>query len=269
MITKTKGQPTLLAATVLLFGSAVTARADYNFTFNSLTPSTADQSVNIQNYMDAVIGCANCVTVTAGVAVAQKYTGDGHVVGPGGVALTLGNTNGATNNSGPLSSPVVYDSYLSNTAADSNGNNPSQLSQQIVITFTHGVSLTGKFSFDYQIFPDGSTNQPPDLIFVANGSTPVNKTFLGVLPSSLSNGTSMHSPISGGSTTEAAAQFIGTYSTTLTGATSLSFVDWPATIGVDNLKLVTPEPRGGVFFLGALALAVIAGTRLRRALAKP
>jgi hypothetical protein len=46
-------------------------------------------------------------------------------------------------------------------------------------------------------------------------------------------------------------------------------MDWPATIGIDNLKLVTtPEPKGGVFLLGMLALVAIAGTKLRRELAK-
>jgi hypothetical protein len=47
-------------------------------------------------------------------------------------------------------------------------------------------------------------------------------------------------------------------------------MDWPAAIGVDNLKLVTttPEPRGYAFILGGLMLALLAGTKLRQGLAK-
>src|SRR5579859_2822573 len=124
-------QLTLLTGAILLVGSAGSARADYNFTFDGfgLTTSSSNQATtqltptaqygNIAIYMDKVLGgaCAtnlNCVTVQGldssgnaglgtgyGVAVAQKYTGDGHVVGPGGVSATLGNTTNATNNSGP------------------------------------------------------------------------------------------------------------------------------------------------------------------------
>src|SRR5690242_234037 len=152
MSTRTKRRLTLLAGTILLVGSARSARADYFFNFDAfgLTTSSSDQSThlpqygNIAIYMDKVIGgtCAinlNCVTVqgldvngnvvsTLGVAVAQKYTGDGHVVGPNGVSLTLGNSNGATNNTGPVGS---YDNYISNTATLADGTSPVQLSQGI------------------------------------------------------------------------------------------------------------------------------------------
>jgi len=272
----------LFAGTLMVLGS-VSARADYVFNFNSLTPTTGNQSTNIANYMDSVIGCVGCVTVSSGVGVDQKYTGDGHVVGPNGVAVDLGDTNGATNNSGPVNGS--FDSYISNIAADSNGNNPTQLSQGIVITLSKGYSFTGTFSFDYEIFPDGTCpdlskndcggnmvnghypNQP-DLDFTANGSTPVSTTFWGVAPGT-TNGTSTHSAASG-SGTELAPQLIGTWTGTLTGATQLSFMDWPAAIGVDNLKLTTttPEPGGVSFVLGGLVMALFAGKKLRCALSK-
>jgi hypothetical protein len=281
-----KQQIVLCAGIVALLSSAVSARADYVFNFNSLTPSTSDQSTNIANYMDTILGCSGCVTVSTGVAVAQKYNGDGHVVGPNGTSLTLGNSDGATNNSGPAN--TSWDSYISNTAADSNGNNPNQLSQGIVITLTKGFTLTGTFSFDYEIFPDGScpdlsghdcgtwsnpTANLPDLDFTANGSTPQSKTFWAVAPGT-TDGTSTQSPNSGTCThcEELAPQYIGTSGNfTLTGATSLSFMDWPATIGVDNLKLVTtstPEPRGYALLLGGLMLAFFVGTKLRQSSAK-
>ena len=293
MTSRTKRQVTLLAGTVLLLGSAVSARANYVFNFSSLTPSNSDQSSAIATYMDGVIGCANCVTVsgltssgtpTTGVAVDSTYSGDGHVVGTVSgstvTPITLGNENPSTNNSGPANGTY---NFLSNTT-----NNATQLSQGILITFTNGYSLTGTFSFNYEIFPDGTCpvlnaancggaavggiypNQP-DLDFAAKaGSTAlVNTTFYGVTPGT-TNGTSVHSTASGTGSQETAPQLIGTYSTTLNGATSLSFLDWPATIGVNDLKLVnTPEPRGGVFFLlGCLALAAVASAKLRRAQAK-
>jgi hypothetical protein len=302
MIAITQRQLTLLAGTVLLLGSALSARADYNFNFNSLTPSLtqSDQSTAIANYMDSVLGgtCAtmlNCVTVSGlnsggtaggGVAVDQKYTGDGFVVGnvsgsPAVVTpVTLGNTdNAATNNAGTK----AYDSFISNTADPEGSNGPAQLSQGILITFKNGVSLTGTFTFDYEIFPDGTcpslsncggTGNPnlPDLDFSATGgTTSASHTYYGVAPSTLSDGSSTHSVSSGTGGTETAPQYIGvSQAFTLTGATSLSFMDWPATIGVDNLKLVTttPEPRGDVFLLGMLAFVALAGSRLRRARAK-
>ncbi len=299
MPARSKTQLTLLAGTVLLLGFAVNARADYFFNFNSLVPDPlkGDQSAAIAAYMNGVIGCANCVTVsgltagglaTTGVAVAQKYSGDGHVVGPGtgATSLTLGNTDGATASNSNSTLNGSYDSYLSNVAADSTGANPVQLSQGIMITFTNGYKLTGTFSFDFEVFPDGNCSQAdvthcgavqgngkflnlPDLDFSANGSSPVNTVFWGVSPGTAPIG-STHSPISGSAGTELAPQMIGTFSTTLVNATQLSFLDWPAAIGIDNLKLVTPEPKDGVFLLAGLALIGLVGNKLRqrRALVK-
>jgi hypothetical protein len=297
----TRTNLTLLAGAILLAGSAGSARADYSFNFDAfgLTTSSSDQSTqlpgtygNIAVYMDKVIGgtCAvnlNCVTVQGldslgntglgagyGVAVGQKYTGDGHVVGPGGVSLTLGNSTNTANNSASVSG--TYDNYLSNVATLADGTSPSQLSQGILITFSHGISLTGTFSFDYEVFPDGSCpsvgscSSTPDLIVTTNGSTAYSHTFLGVAPGTLTNGTSTHSPLSGAGT-ELAPQLIGTSGNiTLTNATTLKFMDWPAAIGIDNLKLVTatPEPMGQVFLLAGLGLVALAGKRLRRTLAK-
>jgi len=276
-----KQQFGFFAGILLMLGSAGSASADYVFNFNSpsLHLSNTDQSAAIATYMEGIIGCSNCVTVSAGVAVAQQYNADGNVVGPNGVALDLGNTDGAMNNSGPVGS-YGNDYYISNMATNPNGSGDTQLSQGIVITFTHGFSLTGTFSFDYEIFPDISCQQlnssncggspsgghypnQPDLDFTANGSTPVSTTFWGVVPGT-TNGTSTKA----GSNTELAPQLIGTWSGTLTGATSLSFMDWPAAIGVDNLKLATPEPRGYALLLGGLMLAFFVGTKLRQSSAK-
>jgi hypothetical protein len=275
---------------LVLLGSAGSARADYLFTFNyassgpSLTTSRLDQATQIATYMDSIIGCSGCVTVSSGVAVAQQYNADGNVVGPTGVSLTLGNSEGATNNA---VTPGAYgnDNYISNMATYSNGTGDSQLSQGITITLSKGYSFTGTFSFDYEIFPDincqvlnsgscggslsgGHYPDQPDLDFSANGSTPQSNTFWGITPGT-GDGNSVKSP---DSSHELAPQYIGTSANfTLTGATILSFQDWPAAIGVDNLKLVTattPEPRGYAFILGGLMLALFAGTKLRNTLAK-
>ncbi len=284
-----KRQVALCLGILAYLGSAVSARADYIFSFNkassgpSLTTSNADQSTNIANYMDAIIGCSGCVTVSTGVAVAQEYNADGNVVGPTGTSLTLGNSENAANN-GVTPSAYGSDNYISNMATNANGTGDDQLSQGITITLSKGYSFTGTFSFDYEIFPDISCTQlnsthcgtynsttgkyadQPDLDFSANGSTPQSTTFWGITPSSTgADGSSVKSP---DSNNELAPQYIGESGNfTLTGATVLSFQDWPAAIGVDNLKLVTtttPEPRGYAFILGGLMLALFVGTKLRQ-----
>jgi hypothetical protein len=289
-----KQQVGLCLGILLYVGSAVSARADYLFTFDkassgpSLTTSSADQYMNIENYMDMIIGCSGCVTVSRGVAVAQEYNADGNVVGPGltGASLTLGNSNYAANNN---VTPSAYgtDNYISNMATQPNGSGDDQLSQGITITLTKGYTFTGTFSFDYEIFPDISCQQltasacggakvnghypdQPDLAFSATGGTTnASQTFWGITPvNGGADGDSTKSPDGSG---EQAPQYIGESGNfTLVGVTTLSFQDWPAAIGVDNLKLVstTPEPRGYAFILGGLMLALFAGTKLRQGLAK-
>jgi hypothetical protein len=276
-----------------ILGSAVSARADINFTFDSITYATGNQDTAIAHYMDTLLGgsCAtlfNCVTVTGlqsngtpggFVATDETYTGDGHVVSnTSGKSLTLGDSNGATSNSSVA--PGATDIFLANTDDSRN-----QLSQGIEITFTTAVTLTG---FDYEIFPDGTCpslsscgsgqSNLPDLVFKVNGVT--NTTFTGDAPcatiggcqssaNSGKDGNSIHSPISGSGSTELAPQLIGTWSGSISGVTKLDFLDWPATIGVDNIKIAsTPEPTGGVFMIGGLALIGFAGRKLRSVFAK-
>ena len=159
-----KQQIALCLGILAYLGSAVSARADYIFNFNkassgpSLTTINADQSTNIAIYMDAIIGCSGCVTVSNGVAVAQEYNADGNVVGPTGTSLTLGNSENAANN-GVTPSAYGSDNYISNMATNANGTGDDQLSQGITITLSKGYSFTGTFSFDYEIFPDISCTQ--------------------------------------------------------------------------------------------------------------
>jgi hypothetical protein len=234
--------------------------------------SSGANSAAIQAYMNAVLTASGCSGCTATVLVSgsnigavadQTYNGDGHATGPGtgGQSLTLGDSTGATasNTTSTLSS---YDTFIANTN-DSDGT----VSNQITIQFS---GFTGKAltinSFNYEIFPDGTCpaltsascggaatsgiypNQP-DLEFDAGtgttGSDANVATYYGVTPGT-TNGNATHSPKSGSGSAELAPQLIGTWSGALTGDTELDFVDWPATIGIDNLGIsfstTTPVP---------------------------
>jgi len=258
----------VLAGVLVVLGAAMSANAtSVTFDFNTL--ASGKSSSDIQSYMDGILHCANCVTVTGAVAD-KTYNGDGHVVGPlhngTRTSLTLGDSNGAINNSAALntdgSGNIVYDTFIANTNDSS-----QQISNQITITFTNAVTLNG---FDYEAFPDGS-GATPDFTLGINGNTTTPPAFTqyGVLPSSLLNGSSLHSPNSG-SSTEGSAQYIGTWSGNVSNVTRLDFVDWPATIGVDNIKVTTstPEPSvielcpfllGGVLFFRRRLVALADG----------
>jgi hypothetical protein len=274
MISTKKQRIALCAGMLVFLGSAVSARADYNFNFNSLaafTGTSGDNSLAIAQYMDGVLGglCAtnlNCVTVT-GAVTDRTYTGETHVVGPGGVSRTLGNTDGATDNSSAATA-TTNDTFISNLTDASRS-----VSSQMIITFSHGVVLNGQLNFDYQIFPDNtcadSTHCPsaPDFKFGVNGGATT--TVSAVFPNNPgTNGNSTDSPFSPGASKEKAAQFIGHWSTSLVNVTELDFIDWPAAIGVDNINVTTPEPRGYALLLGGLMLALFVGTKLRQNLAK-
>jgi hypothetical protein len=273
MITK-KHRIALCAGMLAFLGTGVSARADYIFNFNSLSAfsgASGNNSTAIAQYMDLVIGgaCAinlNCVTVT-GAVTNQTYNGENHVVGPGGNSLTLGNSEGATSNSS--TSPGATDTFIS-TIVDGSSR---QVSTAIKIVFSHGIILNGAFDFDFEIFPDATCPDSthcsagaPDFKFGVNGGPTTQ--ILGVFPGNPgTNGNSTGSP-DPNTTTEKAAQYIGHWSTTLTNVTELDFVDWPAAIAVDNLRVATPEPRGYAMLLGGLMLALFVGTKLRQGFAK-
>lgn len=268
-----------ILGTIIVVASAGVPGYAGTYTFNFNTLSSGQGVTQIANYMDGVLGCSGCVTVTGAIAD-QTYDGDGNVVGPSGDPLTLGTSNGATSNSSATPTAVLgttnnkvgstgtLDTFIANTSDSAN-----QISNEIYITFS-GISISSA-SFDYEIFPDGSSEQPPDLEFEAgdntNGTdTPVasfgsSGTQYGVTPSSTgTDGSSTRSP---DSNPETSAQYIGTWSGSLSNVSELDFIDWPATIGIDNLVITAttdapvPEP-GSVILLFTVAAGIgLAGRR--------
>jgi len=279
-----------LIAMSLFFGVGLSAYGDtVTFTFNSLTVGSTDSA--IAAYMTSMLvssGCVGCsVTVNSGggtVYVDTTYTGDGHVVGPGGTADTLGNTTGATNNG--VTPNGTTDAFISNVS-NSSVSGGSQIDLQF-----NGLTFDGVVSFDYEIFPDGSCpqlnsascgggavggiypNQPDfELKSGLNGggislvsAFGTNGIQYGATPSS--TGADGNSTKSSASSTELAPQWIGVFSTSsINGENDLNFIDWPAAIGVDNLT-ITYDPPGGtvpetssLLLLGTVSILLIPAFR--------
>jgi len=247
----------VLAVVVLALGEALPAHAStLTFSFSSLT-NGASNSV-VQNYMDSVLKGVGSVTVKGSIA-SNSYTGDSHVVGP-----------------------IVKSKYTSVTLANSDGtfimNDTSKGSNEIDMTFT-GLKIYS-VTFDYEIFPDGTCangnkdkhghyincSSWPDFTFDADKGL-VFET-LGVMPGNPGapwpDSPAMHNG-------ETAPQYLGIGSlnsgtvTFKNGVSYLQFIDWPAAIGIDNLKITTtPAPEPGVVPLLGLTLLGVGGALRRR-----
>lgn len=215
-------------------------------------------------------GMSGTVIATgAGELSNNQYTGDNHVVGPctatsaAGAcrtitSATLGSTEHGVQGGASIESFSSRDpdNYIVNLGG---------AYDRIVITFPTAIYSV---SFDFEIFPDGTctslnncgSNQShlPDFTLLADGS-PVNflggstATVFGIYPGS--PGTYSHSPHSSPSTIEPVPQYLGISGDLIfsQGITTLSFVDWPQRIGIDNLvvdpvcegrcrRLEVPEP---------------------------
>jgi Flp pilus assembly protein TadG len=302
-------KPILMALALFLCAGVSAYAGSVDFTFDTQTIngttitglSSGATVAQIQTYMNAVLtasGCTGCsVTVLSnssgsGAVADQTYTADGNVTGPGTAlgpaskSLTLGDSNGATASTTTSTVNSSYDTFISNTSDSGgqyNGSNTSgTVTSQITLQFKNISGLTVN-SFDYEVFPDltctqlnpancggaGDPNQP-DLKFEAgnntNGTDGLVQTFDGVTPGT-TNGNAVKSTIS---STELAPQAIGTWTGSLTGDTELDFVDWPATIGIDNLTIggsnitagsSVPEP-ASIALLGTLVFLL--AKKLRR-----
>jgi hypothetical protein len=280
--------------------------ASFTFTFNSLTgysSSAGNQESSIASQLQAqlrtALGCSACtVSATSGtVAVIDKtYTGEGYVVGPTSSGSVISETLGDTPNN-----QTIYNTAAQSTAANASGtglagagafgnsqysysqlnsngfntqflsntnDSSSQLGNEISFQFS-GLTITGA-SFNFEAFPSDAgagfefeagnhTSGTDTLIFSQSGVTP---------SSSGSDGSSTRSP---NDNPETNVQYIGNWSGSFAASTELDFIDWPPTIGIDDLTITyttstVPEP-GSVFLLGGAALGtlLIARRRLRRA----
>jgi hypothetical protein len=259
---------TFTLAALLALGVGTSANAGpITFTFDTTTtPACTGLAAGaapstITTYMNCVLG-GSYVTVqpgavasrgaaagTAGTTVAAGYTADGHAVGVtgGNQSLTLGNTENATSSASPLTAGAA-DAYLMNNSLASTSNT------QVALQFQNGFTIGAgsQIKFDYEIFPDntctaltsascGGTGTPnrPDFEFWINGAQ-VGSTLFGNTPGT--GGTYTYSPAMTGG--ETAPQTLGVFTYTVGSALVnplLAFVDWPATIGIDNLTITPPN----------------------------
>jgi hypothetical protein len=237
----------LLVAVAFLFGMAGSAFADttLNLTFDTLSHTATDAQV--QTYVQSFLKTGQKVTVT-GAKAGWGYTGDGHVTGCKTKNCTTSTTLGGTNS--------TQDNFLINDGPNYNG---------ITMSFT-GVKFT-TVSFDLEIFPDASCSNGtngcganwPDFTFYVNGVAV--QAWQAIMPGSgtctTNNPTSCdaYSSVSG-SSKELAPQLItlNYVYTGPAGITSLAFEDWPAEIGIDNLKLTIPEPSSFVLLGSVLGM---------------
>jgi hypothetical protein len=271
--------------------SATSASVTFNFASlavsNPSTQSNATIESAIQTYMNtalAAAGCSGCTVTVTGAFADQTWNADNNTTGPGNgsKSLTLGDSNGPYTAGSSTTSTVsgTYDTFLATTADCYGGTGctgSTATDSQITMKFS-GFTINGSASFDYEIFPNasctalnpsscGGAGDPndPDFIFDTNGSSQVFKTLAGT-PGSSGDGNATLSPDG----TTAAPQYIGGWAGSLTNANELDFVDWPATIGVDNLTIswnTTPSPvpdPSSVLLLGT----IVAGITLRKKIRK-
>lgn len=201
----------------------------------------------------------------AGAVATQDYSGEGHVVKqPNGVAKTLGNSDGSSDLHLKMDTFIVNNNFglRPNTPTSAQGGGAT--SNAFSMTFTN-FFVTG-VSFDYEIFPD-YTCQKGNLTCVSDFSLYSDKS-----PAIALWYKSVHS------TATVDAQSLGTTAVINTfGAQTLTFADWPAEIGIDNLVITgcvaavngqcgpskVPEPATlALFGLGLFGVAALRRKRL-------
>jgi len=278
----------ICGAIILAIGTGASAYAGtVIFNFNALAENASAATINsvLTSQLQAA-GCVGCTVAVTGAYADTTWNADGHVTGPGtgSRSLTLGtaaNSLGAGNNTlaggstttSALTASGTYNTFLA-TTSDAGVNCGAECEISLVFT---GLTLNSITGFNYEIFPDGTTQQPPDLT-LSTGSglgTPISGfgtggTKLGVTPGT-TNGNSTLSPLG----TETSLQYIGAWTTSLNvaGASELNFVDWPNTIGFDNLQFTyntpgtpsVPEPGSMVLLATVAAGLFVTKRRMRRA----
>ncbi len=230
--------------------AASTSAGAVAFTFDFNTLGEGANSTSIHNYLTAIFGSSVGVS---GAKATKAYNGDGHVVGP-----TLGTSDGATSASDNTHNHAnPKDTFIINNGPGSNS-----------FTLNFGTFSIFSLSFDWEIFPDASCsphcdpNGPnwPDIELLVDGNaTPVWKIL---------------APGNASTTNPQAIGVSGLID--LAGAHSLTFMDWPAEIGIDNLVIngcpptapqclrkETPEPSSLPLTALALGALFLLGRRSR------
>lgn len=278
----------LVGTTILAACAGMSAYAgSVTFNFNALSENESDSAIStaLTSQLQAS-GCLGCTVTVTGAYADTTWNADGNVTGPGtgSKSYTLGTAPSGLIPGSTSSSTTTGSNVFLATTSDSAATCVGEC--QIRLTFT-GLTLNTINSFNYEIFPDytcpvltsskcggnGDPNQP-DLSLTVGTSTPVTAfgtdgTLLGQTPGTAgaagSNDPNSNTK-SPDSNDELAPQLIGAWTTSLsvTGATELNFVDWPATIAFDDLSLNysvdppgVPEPSSLLLFF-----TVIGGTLL-------
>jgi len=154
---------------------------------------------------------------SSGALATQTYNGEGHVNGD-----SLGTSDNGVHHTG-------NDTFLMNDDFGIYGSATSQFSLTFTGFYIYSVS------FDWQIFPDASC--PASSSPTACANNPSNSNYPDI--ELLANGVNVWSalattPVSG----DKDPQGIGHLSNlAVNGVTTLTFVDWPAEIGMDNLVI--------------------------------
>jgi hypothetical protein len=240
-------------AGLMVLGQGSAHAAGILFDFNALANNANNAAV--QAHMNTLLPGAPAVTVT-GATATKTYNGEGHVIGQqvgnSVKSVTLGTGDGV---GGPQHWNNL-DTFLYTLG-----------STQIQMDFT-GIAISN-ISFDFQIFPDvhclSSTNcwSLPDFSFRTSTNNWATNTLwaheFGVFPVDPND----RSPLSNNEkTAQLGPKTLSfTFGTPVTG---LRFIDWPPTIGIDNVcincdtttqEVPTPEPIS-MMLLGSGLLAV-------------
>jgi hypothetical protein len=196
----------------------------------------------ISAYMTAVLhaaGYGGASVVTTGGLGTATYVGENYVWGN-----SLGSSNGAVY-SNPNTTVLAEQKPFAVTGGDGflindNFARYGKASPEIKMTFTNFA--VDSISYDWEIFPDvtcpssSKCTALPDMSVYANKVLVPGSSFNAVMRSAGEVNNKVYAP-----------QAIGTITSPLmlNGATTLEFFDWPAEIGIDNLRITghaVPEP---------------------------
>jgi hypothetical protein len=239
----------------------------------------------MNGYMNTVLGSSvETVTVTGAQSVGsstnQGYAGEGHVV-------CKGSTSGSGCTPETLATKYAAPFLVTDGSVVIGGDNAIQMA------FTGSMQVSS-LTFAFEIFPDVSCQSPsscnpaPDFTFTMNSgpNTLENCTVFAAFPGSAttttaptcatgsissftggaSDTTNKNSPIP--SSNETTGQYIGTMTFNFAPQSNptLSFIDWPATIGIGNITVgfTQPVPEPGSLLMLLSGLIGIGIVRRRR-----